>query len=80
MIFGILKDIKDGENRVICTPIEVKSIVADGHTVLAEHNCGLGSGFTDEKYVDAGAQIVMTAAELYKRCDMVAKVKEFEKN
>ena len=36
MIFGILKDIKEGENRVICTPIEVASIVAAGHTDYAE--------------------------------------------
>ena len=34
MVFGILKDIKEGENRVICTPVEVASIVAAGHTVL----------------------------------------------
>ena len=36
MIFGVLKDIKKGENRVICTPVEVASIIANGHTVLVE--------------------------------------------
>lgn len=78
MVFGILKDIKEGENRVICTPMEVRSIIADGHKVLAEHDCGKGAGFPDEKYAEAGAEIVMTAQEMYARCDMLAKVKEFE--
>ena len=36
MVFGVLKDIKEGENRVICTPIEVASIVAAGHPVLSK--------------------------------------------
>ena len=40
MIFGVLKDIKEGENRVICTPIEVASIVAAGHTVLVQKDAG----------------------------------------
>ena len=48
MIFGILKDIKDGEYRVICTPVEVKSIIAAGHRVYAQHNCGKMAGFPDE--------------------------------
>lgn len=78
MIFGILKDIKEGENRVICTPMEVRSIVADGHKVLAQHDCGKGADFGDEKYARAGAEIVESAKEIYERCDMVAKVKEFE--
>ena len=78
MIFGILKDIKEGENRVICTPIEVASIVAAGHTVYAEKDCGLGSGFTTEKYAEAGAIIAETADEIWEKCDFVAKVKEIE--
>lgn len=78
MIFGILKDIKEGENRVISTPMEVRSLVADGHTVLAQHDCGKGSGFPDEMYLAAGAEVVETAQEVYLRSDMVAKVKEFE--
>ena len=76
MVFGILKDIKEGENRVICTPVEVASIVAAGHTVLAQRDCGVGSGFSNEKYVAAGAEIVDTMEEMYARCDFLAKVKE----
>ena len=77
MVFGILKDIKEGEYRVICTPIEVKSIVASGHEVWAQHDCGKAAGFPDEKYAEAGAKIVETMEEMWAGCDMVAKVKEF---
>ena len=77
MRFGILKDIKEGEFRVICTPAEVKSIVASGHEVWAQHDCGKMAGFPDEKYVEAGAKIIETMEEMYAGCDMVAKVKEF---
>ena len=76
MVFGVLKDIKEGENRVICTPIEVASIVAAGHTVLAQRDCGVGSGFSNEKYEAVGAEIVDTMEEMYARCDFLAKVKE----
>ena len=77
MRYGILKDIKEGEFRVISTPAEVKSIVAAGHEVWAEHDCGKAAGFPDEKYIEAGAKIVATKEELWANCDMVAKVKEF---
>ena len=50
MRYGILKDIKEGEFRVISTPAEVKTIVAAGHEVWAEHDCGRAAGFPDEKY------------------------------
>ena len=77
MRFGILKDIKEGEYRVICTPVEVKSIVAAGHEVWAQHDCGKMAGFPDEQYAAAGAKIVDTMEEMWANCDMVAKVKEF---
>ncbi len=77
MIYGILKDIKEGEFRVISTPAEVKTIVASGHEVWAQHDCGKAAGFPDEKYIEAGAKIVMSAEEIWAGCDMVAKVKEF---
>ena len=77
MKYGILKDIKEGEFRVISTPAEVRSIVAAGHTVWAQHDCGKAAGFPDEAYEAAGARIVATAEEMWAGCDMVAKVKEF---
>ena len=78
MIFGVLKDIKAGENRVICTPVEVGSIVSNGHTVLVEKGAGVGAGFPDEKYAAMGAKICDTAKELWDTCDFLAKVKEIE--
>lgn len=80
MIFGILKDIKEGENRVVVTPVETASIVADGHKVLAQKDCGAGCGFSNEQYAKAGAEIVETMEEMYARCDMLVKVKEIEKS
>lgn len=77
MRFGILKDIKPGEYRVICTPVEVESIVAAGHEVWAQKDCGKAAGFSNEAYKQAGAKIINTAEEIYAHCDMVAKVKEF---
>ena len=78
MIFGVLKDIKIGENRVICTPVEAASIAAAGHTVLVQAGAGAGSGFADEAYAKAGARIVETAQEMWETCDFLAKVKEIE--
>ncbi|NLJ58183.1 MAG: alanine dehydrogenase [Tissierellia bacterium] len=80
MIFGVLKDIKPGEYRVICTPVEVATIVGLGHTVLAQKDCGKAAGFSNQAYEKAGAEIVESAEEIYARCDMVAKVKEFEES
>jgi alanine dehydrogenase len=78
MIFGVLKDIKNNEYRVIATPAEVSAIVEDGHKVLVQKNAGSGAGFSDEQYVKAGAEIVDTMEDIYERCDFVAKVKEIE--
>lgn len=77
MIYGILKDMKEGEYRVVSTPAEVKSILSAGHEVWAEHDCGKAAGFSDEKYAEAGARIVYDRETLWAGCDMVAKVKEF---
>lgn len=78
MILGILKDIKDGEYRVIATPSEVSTIINDGHTVLVQKDAGLLAGFDDQSYLTVGAEIVDTMEDIYKRSDMVAKVKEIE--
>ncbi|QOX63458.1 alanine dehydrogenase [Anoxybacterium hadale] len=78
MLFGVLKDIKIGENRVIATPSEVTTLKGDGHTVIVEKDAGLKAGFTNESYLAAGAEIAETAEEIYRRCDFVAKVKEIE--
>lgn len=76
MTLGILKDTKKGEHRVICTPVQVRSIVQGGHKVYVQHDCGAAAGFPDEQYVNAGAEVLYTAKEIFGSCDMVAKVKE----
>ncbi|MBJ6751541.1 alanine dehydrogenase [Geomonas anaerohicana] len=76
MIVGILKEIKVEENRVSMTPAGVEVMVGHGHTMLVEAGAGAGSGFADEAYQKAGAEIVATPAEIYRRSDMVMHVKE----
>lgn len=75
MIIGIPKEIKNNENRVAITPAGVDAFLRDGHTVLVETQAGMGSSFTDQDYVDAGAKIVETAEEAW-AAEMVMKVKE----
>ena len=78
MVFGLLKDIKNGEYRVIATPGEIATIKADGHEVLVQKGAGEKAGFDDAEYVAAGAEIVETAEEMFARSDFLTKVKEFE--
>lgn len=78
MKFGVLKDIKVGESRVIATPAEVNEIYNDGHEVYVASGAGYAAGFDDEDYAKANAVIVETNAEIYATCDFVAKVKEIE--
>lgn len=76
MIVGILKEIKALENRVAMTPSGVEMMRMRQHTILVEQGAGIGSGFDDEAYRMAGAEIVASAAEIYARADMVMHVKE----
>ena len=76
MIVGILKEIKVLERRVAMTPAGVGAMIHNGHEVLVEKNAGVGSGFEDALYVEAGATMVDTPAEIYAKSDMVMHVKE----
>jgi len=76
MIVGILKEIKTEEHRVAMTPAGAEVMKDNGHKVLVESNAGLGSGFEDEAYADAGAEIVRKAKDIYDRSAMVLHVKE----
>ncbi|GAB1809590.1 MULTISPECIES: alanine dehydrogenase [Priestia] len=76
MIIGVPKEIKNNENRVAITPAGVASFVGTGHRVLIENEAGIGSNFTNEDYVKAGAEIVETAANVWAQSEMVMKVKE----
>ncbi|MED3731052.1 alanine dehydrogenase [Geobacillus stearothermophilus] len=76
MIIGVPKEIKNNENRVAITPAGVLSFVQAGHTVLIEKEAGVGSGFSDNDYARAGAQIIERAEDVWSQADMVMKVKE----
>lgn len=76
MIIGVPKEVKDHESRVGVTPAGVKSLVEAGHQVLVEQNAGVLSAFPDEEYQTAGAEIVGSAADVWRLAEMVVKVKE----
>jgi len=76
MIVGILKEIKIEENRVCMTPSGVEVMKQNGHTLLVGKDAGIGSGFDDAAYVEAGAEIVGAPKEIFDRADMVMHVKE----
>lgn len=76
MVIGIPKEIMHDEGRVSAIPETVKKLVADGNKVLVEKGAGLGSFFPDADYAAAGAELVDDVADLYKRSDLILKVKE----
>ena len=78
MKIGTTKELKNHEYRVGLTPDNVMAYVAHGHSVYVETGAGVGAGFSDEEYVNAGATILATPAEVFAVADMIVKVKELE--
>lgn len=76
MKIGIPKEIKDKENRVACTPGGVRMLAQQGHRLFVQANAGVGSGFADAAYQEAGATILEKATDLFAESDMIMKVKE----
>ena len=76
MIIGVSREIKQDEHRVGLVPGGAYGLVKTGHQVLVEQGAGLGSGILDAEYTNAGAQIVVSHAELFAQADMIIKVKE----
>ncbi len=76
MIIGVPKEIKRNENRVAVIPAGVKELTKRNHKVYVQSTAGVGSGFEDEEYVQAGATILPTIEEVYQIADMIIKVKE----
>lgn len=76
MIIGVPKEIKNNENRVALTPAGASAFVRAGHRVLLERNAGLDSGFTDEAYKSAGAELLDRAEDVWSGAEMIMKVKE----
>lgn len=76
MRIGVPKEIKAAENRVALVPAGAEALVAAGHTVFVETRAGEGSGFSDDDYRAAGAQILDSADDVWERAEMIMKVKE----
>src|SRR6266481_556573 len=76
MIVSVPKEIKEQEQRVALLPSAANQLARRGYSVVVEKNAGIGSGYADEEYVKAGAEIVPEAKEVCARADMIVKVKE----
>lgn len=76
MIIGVPKEIKTEEYRVGLSPFCVHELVNHGHHVVVEHDAGIGIGFDDEAYRQAGAHILMKPEMIWEKADMIVKVKE----
>ena len=76
MIIGVPKEIKEQEQRIALVPSAAELLTKREHTVLVERNGGLGTGYPDEEYRKAGAEIVDLAKDVFARADMIVKVKE----
>ena len=76
MIIGVPKEIKEQEQRVDLLPSAVEQLTKRGHTVLAERNAGVGSGYSDQEYKNAGAEIIDLSKDVWAGADMIVKVKE----
>jgi alanine dehydrogenase len=76
LTIGVPKEIKTDEYRVAMIPVGVEELTRAGHRVLIQSGAGQGSGISDEQYAENGAEIVAAAAEVWRRSDLVVKVKE----
>jgi len=76
MIIGVVKEIKNHEYRVGMIPAAVKAYTSAGHTVLMQTSAGEGAGFADTEYIEAGAEMIAEASEVWEKSEMIVKVKE----
>ncbi|MEM8584572.1 MAG: alanine dehydrogenase [Bacteroidota bacterium] len=76
MIVGCPTEIKNNENRVALTPAGVMELAKSGHTVYIQAGAGIGSGFSDADYIEAGATMLPTIEDVYAKSEMIVKVKE----
>ena len=80
MIIGVPKEIKPQEHRIGLTPESVKVLTKKGHEVLIQSNGGFEAGFANEDYLSVGGKIVKTAEEIFKKSEIIVKVKEPQMN
>src|SRR5258705_3456835 len=75
MVIGVPKEIKEQEQRVALLPSAANQLTRRGHSVLVQRHAGIGSGYPDEEYAKAGAEIVDQAKDVFSRADLIVKVK-----
>ena len=76
MIIGVPKEIKEQEYRVAMLPSAAYQLVKRGHQVLVEQGAGVGSGYPDAEYKQAGAKLVKDHAAVFEKAELLVKVKE----
>ena len=76
MIIGVLKEIKADENRVALSPGGVEFMRQNGHSILVEKNAGKPSGFTNDSYKKAGAEVIKRPESVFEQAEMILRVKE----
>jgi alanine dehydrogenase len=76
LIIGVPKEIKNNENRVAITPAGVMALTSKGHKILIEKNAGVKSGFSDQSFVAAGADILSDKDDIWQESNLILKVKE----
>ncbi len=76
MLIGVPKEIKNNEYRVGLVPGSVRELTVQGHQVIVQRGAGIGIGFEDIVYEQAGAKMVENAADIFRMADMIVKVKE----
>ena len=76
MIIGVPREIKDQEYRVALLPSAAYQLVKHGHTVVVERGAGVGAGYADPGYAQAGAKLVDSHAAVFEQADLIVKVKE----
>jgi alanine dehydrogenase len=76
MTIGVPKEIKSEEHRVALLPSAAYQLTKRGHKVVVETGAGVGAGYPDADYAQAGAELVTDHAEVFHRADLVVKVKE----
>ncbi|HBK55100.1 MAG TPA: alanine dehydrogenase, partial [Xanthomonadales bacterium] len=80
MLIGVPKEIKNHEYRIGLTPAGARELVAHGHQVMVQRDGGKAIGLTDELYAKAGAEIVDSPEDIFRRAEMIIKVKEPQPN
>ena len=80
VIIGVPAEIKQDEYRVAMLPVGVEELTSRGHQVVVQAGAGLGSGLADHAYLQAGAELVASIADVYEAAELIVKVKEPQTN